>query len=47
MTRDMDMEGGAVFSLRFNMFQSRAALGHSSGSPEALWHILLPPTLFF
>ena len=41
------MEGSDLLDLRWRMSQSRVAFGNTSGSPETLWPIFLPLTMFF
>ena len=47
MTWDRGVERGAVFLQRWCVRLSRVALGHRSGSPEALWLICSPLTPLF
>ena len=47
MAWDRGVEGSTPLALRWRIRQSRAALGGSSGSPEAFWPIFSPLTPFF
>ena len=46
ITQDRGLEGTASLALRWRTRQSIAALGHMSGSPEALWPIFSTLTPF-
>ena len=47
IARSRGVEGDTLLYIKWKTRRIRAAFGHSSGSPEALWPILLPLTPLF